>query len=123
MSDHEKPHPKASPHDFFIKIVGVLNLRELPEYERFNLTLSAVIAVVALALALPPILALVNNIVISIGNIIIIVSGNPEHVQSINNSISVTIILPLVIVVLESIVCLILCHFYKKMNKPPVEDE
>jgi len=123
MSDHEKPHQKASPHDFFIKIVGVLNLRELPEYERFNLTLSAVIAVVALALALPPILALVNNIVISIGNIIIIVSGNPEHVQSINNSISVTIILPLVIVVLESIVCLILCHFYKKMNKPPVEDE
>lgn len=116
MSDKEKSPKKTTIHDFFIKIVGALNLRDLPKYERFNLLLSAIIAIVALALALPPVLALVNNIVISIGNIIIVALGMPEHIQTPNSSISLTVILPLLIVFIESIVCMVLCFLYKKIN-------
>lgn len=121
MSDHDKPPKKFTIHDFFIKIVGGSNLRDLPKYERLNLILSAIIAVVALALALPPILAQVNNIVVSILNAVIIISGNPEHIQSTNNSISVTIILPLAFVSFETIICLVLCYFYRKRNNTPDE--
>lgn len=117
MSNKENSPKKTTIYDFFIKIAGALNLRDLPEYERFNVLLSAIIAIVALALALPPVLALVNNIVISIGNIFIIASGKPEHVQTPNTSIShFTIILPLLIVFIESLVCKILCVQYKKIN-------
>lgn len=117
MSNQVKTPKKATIHDFFIKVVGVLKLHELEKYERFNLISSAIIAVVALALSLPPVLALVNNIIISIGNIIIVVSEKYDHTQSPNNSVGVTIILPLLIVLGESIVCKIMCCLYKKINK------
>lgn len=117
MSNQVKPPKKSTIHDFFIKVVGALKLHELEKYERFNLISSAIIAVVAIALALPPVLALVNNIIISIGNIIIVVSGNHAHTQSPNDSVGVTIILPLFIVLGESIACKVLCHYYKKINK------
>ena len=116
MKNKENPSKKTSIHDFFIKIVETLNLSDLPKYERLNLLLSAILAVVALALALPPVLVLVNNIVISIGNVIIIVFGETEHIQTPTTSVSLTIILPLALVFIETILCLILCYFYKKLN-------
>lgn len=122
MSDKEKPSRKTTIHDFFIKIVESLNLSELPKYEKLNLLLSAILGVVALALALPPVLVLVNNIIISIGNVIIVIFGKTEHIQAPNTSVSLTIILPLVLVFIESILCLILCFFYKKLNSTPSND-
>lgn len=122
MSDKEKRSKKTTIHDFFIKIVEALKIHDLPKYEKLNLLLSAILAVVALTLALPPVLVLVNNIVISIGNVIIIVFGETEHIQAPNTSVSLTIILPLALVFIESILCLILCFFYKKLNSTPTND-
>lgn len=118
MSNKGNSPKKTTIHDFFIKIVGALNLQDLPKYERFNLLSSAIIAIVAIALALPPVLALVNNIIISIGNIIIIALKMPEHIQTPNTSTSLTVILPLFIVFIEGVVCRLLCFYYKKNDTP-----
>lgn len=116
MRKKEKPSTKTTIHDFFIKIVDALNLRDMPRYEKLNLLLSVLLAAVALALSLPPVLALVNNIVISIGNIIIAALGKPEYIQESNSSVTLTVILPLLIVFIEIILCMVLCGFYKKIN-------
>lgn len=118
MRDTEKPRKKSTAYDFFAKIAGNLRLNELPKHERFNLVSSAIIAIVALALAIPPFLALVTNMIIAVGNIFIISSGKAEYAQEINTSIFGTIIIPLLIVVVESIICKIYCFVVAKMNKP-----
>ena len=119
MSDSEKPRKKNTIYDFFVKIADNLNLRELPKHERFNLVSSAIIALVALALAIPPLLALITNMVAVIGNIFIILAGNAKDAQEINTSVFATIIAPLLIVVVESIICKIYCIAAAKTNKPP----
>lgn len=116
MSGNEKPHKKTTVYDFFIKLVNDLSLHELPKYQKFNLIITILLIAAVLALALPPALALINNIAISIGNVFIAIFGNPEQIQPTNNSISVTIVLPLIIVLVESIACAVLCYFYRKLN-------
>lgn len=117
----EKPPRKTTIYDFFIKIVEALKLQDLPKYAKFNLLSTAMVAVVALALAIPPVLVLVNNIVISIGSVFIAAAGRTEHIQVVSTSVILTLILPLCVVCFESIVCLILCYFYQKINDVPAD--
>lgn len=120
MGSNEKPSKKKDGiYDFFAQIAGTLGLGNMPNYQKFNVISSAIIAVVALALALPPVLAWVTNIIISIGNIIIIVTGHAEHIQAVSASAFVTVIIPLLLVVVESIICKIYCGFAAKINKTP----
>ena len=119
MGSNGRPGKKGGMYDFFAQIAGKLGLGNLPTYQKFNVISGAIIAVVALALALPPVLVWVINIIIAIGNIIIIVSGHAEYVQEFIASTSTTVIIPLLIVAVELVICKIYCGFAAKTNNPP----
>lgn len=123
MGSNGRPGKKGGMYEFFVRIVETLDLGSMPSYRRFNVISTAIIAVVALALAIPPVLAMVTNIITSIGNIFLIAHGHAEDVQPVNASATFTVVIPLLLVVAESIICKIYCVVAAKRNKPPDGDE
>lgn len=114
---------KNGMYEFFVQLIEKLNLDKLPNYQKFNVISTAITAVLTLALALPPVLAWVTNIIVAIGNVvIIIVTKQSELVQPINASTFTTVIVPLLFIVVELIICTIYCYFASKINNPPDGD-
>lgn len=116
MKGKENRPKKSTIFDFFIRIVDNINLSGLPSYEKLNLLLTVILVIVVLALAIPPALVMIDNIIISVGNVIIIALGKSERIQPIEASSPFSIEILLLIVAVESIACLILCQFYKNTN-------
>lgn len=123
MSDGERPYKKTTIYDFLIKLINDLNIFELPKYQKFNIIISILLIGAVLLLSLPPALILLNNIITTIVNGVVIVFGYPEYIQPSNNSASINVKLPLVFVLIETIACLILCCFYRKMNSNSNKDD
>ena len=105
---------KKGIHETFNRIVNAV--KELPNYYRYNIYSLIVIATVAVVLALPPILSLINNILITVGNVFIAIFTEREMVPHSSSSLS-TFIFAIVSVLAECVFCKIFCGIAIKINK------
>lgn len=80
MAEKTKQKPSRSPgkFDVFIKILTGMKPEDLHPYQKFNIVMIMITALVILILIVPPALVLINSIIVSFGNILIsIFSSRP----------------------------------------------
>ena len=117
MGNKDKGNNKIGFLDILNNIAISLHLSDLPPYSRFNLLATIAIAGLIAILSIQPVLALVERILITIGNVIIsIISKKNSYIES-DNSDTLTLIICLAVILLEAIGCKIYCYFAQKINK------
>ena len=89
--------------DVFISILG--NFKDFPIHYKFNIISGIIIAATAIVLAIPPVLSLVDNIVISIGNIFIAIFSERDFLPLNNSSTFISAVIAFAILFLEMQIC------------------
>ena len=92
-----------------------VDFNNLTKYSKFNLFSTCVIAVVVVLLAIQPILAMVESMIVSLGNVFIRIFTNNEIISRTDTSMG-TLVLNIGVVLLEGILCKIFCYFADKLN-------
>lgn len=98
------------------KISTALHIEDLPSYSRFNLLSTVVVSAIVIALSVQPVLALVESLLISLGNIFILLFTTREVTPRNDNSSVLTLLVCFLVILIETIACKIYCFFAQKIN-------
>lgn len=113
---------KSEKHNEFSiikEIITSLKSGDIPPYSRFNLYFTLVSGVIVLGLSVQPVLALVENIIISLGNVFIALFTEREISPRTDDSALLSLIACLAFLLLEMIACRVYCYFAQKINSKP----
>ena len=116
MAKSNEDKEKKSIRTILITLMKELDLKSLPPYKRFNITCSAFLVVLIFILTLQPTLTLLNNLLITIGNVFITIFSNRDTIQRNDNSDLLSLFLCIIFLIIEMIVCRIYCYHALKLQ-------
>lgn len=126
MAEKTKQKPSRSPgkFDVFIKILTGMKPEDLHPYQKFNVVMTMITALTILVLIVPPVLSLVNSILVSVLNFIVAILKQPLLTVPAGASVSEwTYLACIAILVVEFIVCHLFClRAAKENSEPPPEN-
>lgn len=107
---------KRGMFDVLAELQDGIDFSKLPPFTKYNLAMTIIIAVVTLALAIPPILSWVSEIIVNIGNIFISLYSTREILPS-NTSVSwISTAICAIILATETVICLVFSYKATKLN-------
>lgn len=120
-NNENKKQPRTGFFDVFIQLIRGTKPEDLHSYQKFNIVMTMLTALVILVLIVPPALSLVGGIIVAIGNVLIsIFSTRPTLPALAGSSVSEwTYLVCVVILAAEFITCHFFCLRAIKQNALP----
>lgn len=117
-SQKKEKKEKTTTLDLLNSLSKKFNLSSLPPYKIFNLLLTFMGLILIISLNIQPVFVLVNEIIITIGKVIIILcKGNPDLLERNLERNSISAYLSIGFLLAETIGCVIYCHFARKREE------
>lgn len=107
---------KRGMFDVLSEPLSRIDFNKLPSFAKYNIAMTVIIAVVTIAFAIPPFLSLVNEIIVTIGNIFISIFSTRE-ILSRDSSVSwKTFLICAIILAIETLLCHLFSYSATKLN-------